>query len=110
MANPFQQMPSRIANASLHCGENLQRWNMTSSRIAHIVTLGLTLAALGAPASAQTVGREQDIVGLRLGQRVLVDDGTCPIGQVKEVSGAKMTPSGVLATRRCIPRFGPKKK
>jgi uncharacterized protein DUF6719 len=83
---------------------------MTSSRIASIATLGLMLVALGAAASAQTVGREQNIVGLRLGQRVLVDDGSCPIGQIKEVSGSRMTPSGVLATRKCIPRFGPKKK
>jgi hypothetical protein len=68
------------------------------------------LAVLAAPALGQTVGREQDIVGLRLGQRVLVDDGTCPAGQVKEVSGAKMTPSGVTPARKCIPRLAPKKK
>jgi hypothetical protein len=70
----------------------------------------MLLTALSTPASAQYVGREQDIVGLRLGQRVLVDDGTCPAGQVKEVSGAKMTPSGVMPARKCIPRQGPKKK
>ena len=70
------------------------------------------LAALAAPAFAQTqhVGREQDIVGLRLGQRVLVDDGTCPAGEVKEVSGAKMTASGVTPARKCIPRLAAKKK
>ena len=32
---------------------------------------------------------------MRLGQRVLVDDGSCPAGQIKEVSGAKMTAGGV---------------
>ena len=70
------------------------------------------LAALAAAASAQTqtVGREQDIVVLRLGQRILVDDGTCPAGQVKEVSGAKMTPSGVTPARKCIQRLAPRKK
>ncbi len=70
------------------------------------------LTALAPPASAQmqTVGREQDIVGLRLGQRIMVDDGTCPAGQVKEVSGSKMTPSGVTPTRKCVPRLAPKKK
>jgi hypothetical protein len=62
------------------------------------------------PARADTVGREQDIVDLRLGQRVMVDDGTCPAGQVKEVSGAKMTPDGVARAAKCVPRFGPKKK
>ena len=69
--------------------------------------LGTSTAAL---AMNDQVAREQDIVGLRLGQRVLVDDGSCGAGQVKEVSGAKMTPTGVLASRRCIPRSGPKKK
>jgi hypothetical protein len=78
--------------------------------IARAIIVSALLAALAVSALAQTVGREQDIVGLRLGQRVLVDDGTCPAGQVKEVSGAKMTPSGVTPARKCIPRLAPKKK
>ena len=48
-------------------------------------------------------------MNLRLGQRVLVDDGTCPAGQVKEVSGSKMTATGVMPARKCVPRL-PKKK
>jgi len=54
------------------------------------------------------VAREQDIVGLRLGQRLMVDDGTCPQGQIKEVFGAKMTDSGVVMSRKCVTRSGPK--
>ena len=68
------------------------------------------LLLLAAPAHAQYVGREQDITDLRLGQRVMVDDGTCPAGQVKEVSGAKMAETGIVRTTKCVPRFGPKKK
>jgi hypothetical protein len=68
------------------------------------------LIGAAAPAQAQTYGREQDITDLRLGQRVMVDDGTCPAGQVKEVSGAKMTPEGVARAIKCVPRFGPKKR
>ena len=75
-----------------------------------ICLFALLAPMLTTPARAQTVGREQDIVGLRLGQRVLVDDGTCPAGEIKEVLGAKMTPSGVQASRRCISRSGPKTK
>jgi hypothetical protein len=71
---------------------------------------GFALAALATSALAAHVAREQDIVGLRLGQRVLVDDGTCPAGQIKEVSGARMTTTGVLAGRKCIQLLGPKKK
>jgi hypothetical protein len=66
--------------------------------------------ALAATARAGTVGREQDIVDLKLGQRVLVDDGTCPAGQVKEVRGAKMTDKGVSRTSSCVARYGPKSK
>jgi hypothetical protein len=80
---------------------------MTVSRI---MLVSVLLGALATPLLAQTVGREQDIVGLRLGQRVMVDDGTCPAGQVKEVSGAKMTPSGVTPARTCVPRLAAKKK
>jgi hypothetical protein len=61
-------------------------------------------------AHAVTIGREQDIVDLKLGQRVQVDDGTCPAGQVKEIRGAKMTDQGVARTATCVPRFGPKSK
>jgi Family of unknown function (DUF6719) len=64
---------------------------------------------IATPAAAQYIGREQDIPDLRLGQRVMVDDGTCPAGQVKEVSGTKMTAAGVVRARKCVPRFGPKK-
>ena len=63
---------------------------------------------LASMASATTVGREQDIVDLKLGQRVQVDDGTCPAGQVKEVRGSKMTDKGVERTATCVARFGPK--
>ncbi len=73
---------------------------------------GFTLLALAsaAMAMADRVAREDDIAALRLGQRVLVDDGTCAAGQIKEVSGAKMTAGGIIRTRKCIQRNGPKKK
>jgi hypothetical protein len=78
--------------------------------VSNLVLGGLALFALAAAAMAQQVSREQDIVNLRLGQRIRVDDGSCPAGQVKEISGAKMTPAGVLAHRKCIPRLSIKKK
>jgi hypothetical protein len=42
----------------------------------------LICVALAATARAGSVGREQDIVDLKLGQRVQVDEGTWPAGQV----------------------------
>ena len=70
----------------------------------------LISVALATAAHAVTVGREQDITDLKLGQRVQVDDGTCPAGQVKEVRGARMTDKDVARTIACVPRYGPKSK
>lgn len=66
--------------------------------------LGLLIA--GSSASAQQLSRESEIGELRLGQRVLVDDGVCPSGQIKEVSGAKLSSAGVVRVARCVPRAG----
>jgi hypothetical protein len=105
-------MAFRIQITPLHC-----ILAMTPAVQPNIPTLlllcllpSLALSSSQALALAQQVGRERDIVELRLGQRVLVDDGTCPAGQINEVSGAKMTSAGVARERKCIPRFGPKQK
>jgi len=71
---------------------------------------GLVLCLIATAAFAQAFSREQDVPDLRLGQQVLVDDGSCPTGQIKEIQGAQMTPSGVLRTRKCIARLGTKKR
>jgi hypothetical protein len=104
--------PFRIATASLHCAPLM---TITEKPTAAISTFGaccllLSMAATPAHAMAQQVGREQEIVDLKLGQRVQVDDGTCPTGEIKEVSGARMTANGIQRTRKCIPRFAPKPK
>ena len=74
----------------------------------YVLPASLILLLFAAPALAQVASREPD--DLRLGQRVLVDDGSCPAGQIKEVMGSQMTTSGVLRTRKCIPRLGTKKR
>jgi hypothetical protein len=73
-----------------------------------LLMIGGALLTFAGPVVAGQVAREQDIVDLRLGQRIKVDDGTCPAGQVKEVHGAKMTSTGVTYARKCVPRVGPK--
>ena len=80
---------------------------MTSSHIALALLFGIALST-AATAQQTIVGREQDIVELRLGKRVMVDDGSCPAGQIKEVQGAQMTTTGVVRTRKCVSRLGPK--
>lgn len=96
---------------------------MTTKRNAAFWSLGVLGASvlpallialeLPAPAMAAHVtvfSREQDIPELRLGQRFRIDDGSCPAGQIKEVSGTKMTETGIERARKCVPRGGPKMK
>jgi hypothetical protein len=72
---------------------------------------GIVMIVLAAPApAAQIFSREQDIPDLRLGQRIMVDDGSCPAGQIKQISGSRLTSAGITRTRACVPRFGTKKK
>ena len=75
----------------------------------HVIFSALLLLGLASPAAAEQVAREQDIVDLRLGQRIMVDDGSCPAGQIKEVTGVKLTTTGVARARKCVPRMGTKK-
>jgi hypothetical protein len=85
---------------------------MMTTKAARYLALPAALALwlIATAAVAQTFSREQDIADLRLGQRALVDDGSCPAGQIKEVMGSQMTETGVLRTRKCIPRLGIKKR
>ena len=67
------------------------------------LTIGALIVAAPA-ANASQVSREADVINLRLGERVLVDDGSCPAGQIKEISGAKLGPTGVVRARKCVAR------
>jgi hypothetical protein len=80
------------------------------ARRALALPAGLALLIIASTAQAQTVSRETDIVDLRLGQKVMVDDGSCPTGQIKEVQGSQMTSSGIAVTRKCIARLGTKRR
>jgi len=63
------------------------------------------IGTLGTALWAITILTHDPPVGdLRLGQRVFVDDGTCPQGQIKELIGAKLTASGVQRVAKCVAR------
>jgi len=66
----------------------------------------LAIIALTTTASADIVARESDVVGLRLGQRIYVDDGSCPAGQIKEITGMRLSAAGIEAERKCVDRKG----
>jgi hypothetical protein len=59
--------------------------------------------------SAGNVLKKEPAMGkMRENERVLVDDGSCPAGQIKEVTGGNHTKVGgskqIERRRRCIPR------
>ena len=57
---------------------------------------------------AEVLKREPPMGQLREGQVVLVDDGSCPAGQIKQVTGGNHVKAGgfkqIVRTRTCIPR------
>jgi hypothetical protein len=71
--------------------------------LAFIVFAGSVSAA-----AAQYLSQEPAMGALREGQRVLVDDGTCGAGKIKEVIGGNHVLVGgtkrIVRTRRCIAR------
>jgi hypothetical protein len=75
-------------------------------RLTAIAALLLTAAFSGNVGAA--VPLSQEPADLRAGQKVRVDDGTCPAGQVKEVMGSAVRLSnGSVVIRRirsCVRR------
>lgn len=80
---------------------------MTATSLPRALLLGaIASVALTGAARADIVGRESDITELRLGQKIYVDDGSCPAGQIKEVSGMRLTAAGVERSKKCVDRKG----
>jgi hypothetical protein len=73
-----------------------------------IVVSAVATIAFVTQATAEVLKREPPMGQLREGQIVLVDDGSCPAGQIKQVTGGNHVAAGgfknIVRTRRCIPR------
>ncbi len=71
-----------------------------------LIALAITVSL--SPAQAEVLKKEPPMGQLREGQTVLVDDGSCPAGQIKEVIGGNHVSVGgtkhILRTRKCIPK------
>ncbi len=69
-----------------------------------IAIFAITMTA----ASAEVLKREPPMGALKEGQVVLVDDGSCPSGQIKRVVGGNHVKVGgtkqIVRTRSCVPR------
>jgi hypothetical protein len=73
-----------------------------------LVGVAIAFLVLTAPAFAQVVKKEPPMGGLKPGEVVLVDDGTCPPGQIKRVIGGDHKKVGgknlVERRRSCVAR------
>jgi hypothetical protein len=74
-----------------------------------IVLATLALVGLSAGVLAQTIlKQEPKMGGLREGETVLVDDGKCPKGQIRRVTGGNHVKAGgskqITRSSQCISR------
>ncbi|WP_034883472.1 hypothetical protein M728_004016 (plasmid) [Ensifer sp. WSM1721] len=67
--------------------------------------LAIGTAALAISACTQTLTAEPGPGKLASGAKVLVDDGTCPEGQIKQITGGNNA-AGIGRKRECIARPG----
>ena len=77
-----------------------------SSPFAGVVCAAIVMMATVMPAVAATVVAREPLT-LRIGERVRVDDGSCPTGQIREVvgvSGQGAAPTRIGRQSHCVPR------
>jgi hypothetical protein len=81
-----------------------QALNNGANRMTRLFLLCTAALVFATPALADMVSRESDITGIRLGQHYLVDDGSCPAGQIKQITGTKLTANGITSIKKCVDR------
>lgn len=68
----------------------------------------VALLAVAMPLRAEVLKKEPPMGALREGQIVLVDDGSCPAGQIKQVTGGNHVKVGgtkrIERSHKCIPK------
>ena len=73
-----------------------------------LVSIGFVAGLMASAADAQILKQEPPMGSLREGQTAMVDDGTCPKGEIKLVTGGNHKQVGgtkdIKRTTSCIPR------
>ena len=77
-----------------------------TTRIFALVLAGALVSATAVGAGAQEILKKEPPRGaIKHGNVVLVDDGTCPAGQIKQLTGGKSDGRGqVRRIKRCVPK------
>lgn len=76
------------------------------NRFCIFVMTAALVVSVGA-AQGQVLKNEPGDGALPSGKKALVDDGTCPAGQIKEVTGGSKV-AHIARSTRCIPHGGTK--
>jgi hypothetical protein len=73
-----------------------------------VVISALVMMSAASSVFATTLKQEPPMGAMREGQVFLVDDGSCPAGQIKRVVGGNHTKAGgtkqIVRTSSCVPR------
>ena len=73
-----------------------------------LIVLAFTVLSTAPGVAARMIKVEPPMGALREGQVVLVDDGSCPAGQIKRVVGGNHVRAGgskdIVRERSCVPR------
>lgn len=79
----------------------------TRARIGVVATAVMLGSALLAGGAAAATILTKEPATMRLGERVLIDDGSCPAGQVREVvavGNKTVSPPRIERLRQCVSR------
>jgi hypothetical protein len=77
--------------------------NLSTLRLIFLIIGAFTLILLNDVGAQEIMKSEPAAGALAAGITVLVDDGTCPKGQIKQVTGGKRV-DGVQRQKKCIKR------
>jgi hypothetical protein len=73
-----------------------------------VVLIAVCILITGSATAQTTVKQEPAMGAMQEGEVVLVDDGSCPKGQIKRVIGGNHVKAGgfkqIVRTRSCVPR------
>jgi hypothetical protein len=101
---------SRLSSQAARATEQRMGQSTMSKRclVAFAAVVAVAATMIAVRASAEVLKKEPPMGALREGQVVLVDDGSCPAGQIKEVTGGNHVAAGgfkrIVRTHRCVPR------
>ena len=102
--------PANLISLSLGAPQRYRRGKLPESKMVKTIWFasGFLVMSVASSSPATTVTQEPPMGAMREGQILLVDDGSCPAGQIKRVVGGNHSKVGgtkqVIRTSSCVSR------